>query len=768
MVQPRIGVNSADDSHWGLGARGAASISSAAHAGQILLSQSTRELLRETSFDEADVSDLGEHRLKDLMPAQRLFQLSVPELEDEFPPLRSLENRPTNLPVQPTPLVGREREIREVADMLAKPDTRIVTLTGTGGTGKTRLGLQVAAELLDDFTDGVFFVELAALADPDLVLTTVAQALALPASSGTAVLGRHLRERQILLVVDNFEHVIAAAPSVAEIAGAAAAGRLVVTSRVPLHLAGERVYTVDPLEMPDDADNVQRLIRCESVELFASRARSARPDFAVTGVNARPVAEICTALEGLPLAIELAATRAGVLPPAAMLERLDDRLKLLKGGAPDAPARQHTLRATIDWSYDLLEPEQQRLFVRLAVFAGGYTLEAVESVCGEGIDVVDGLASLTESGLARVEGTEEEPRFSMLETIREYAAERLEESDEAEGLQRRHAEHFLALAEEAEPHLFGSPGGWLDRLERELDNFRAALDRLEALGDTELNMRLAGALWRFWYQRGPVAEGRRRLEYVLSVDDRPTAARAKALNGAAVMLLNTGDPETAKLRAEEGIALHRSLGDEWGAAYSEFMLGSAMMVEGDQAQSRPHLEKSIRTFRELGDEHSALLASRNLARGYHRLGNHQRALALYQDNLRRARATSNDRMEASALGQLAEFALDEGRVGDAASMLQASLRIHSRLGDVLDTTVDLCTYAAVLVRQGRALTATRLLSSLAALEDQVGGRSTYVKELRDEVLPTIRSQLDEAAFADAWEQGRKLTLAEAVTLALAA
>jgi tetratricopeptide (TPR) repeat protein len=513
---------------------------------------------------------------------------------------------------------------------------------------------------------------------------------------------------------------------------------------------------------------VQRLIRCESVELFASRARSARPDFAVTGVNARPVAEICTALEGLPLAIELAATRAGVLPPAAMLERLDDRLKLLKGGAPDAPARQHTLRATIDWSYDLLEPEQQRLFVRLAVFAGGYTLEAVESVCGEGIDVVDGLASLTESGLARVEGTEEEPRFSMLETIREYAAERLEESDEAEGLQRRHAEHFLALAEEAEPHLFGSPGGWLDRLERELDNFRAALDRLEALGDTELNMRLAGALWRFWYQRGPVAEGRRRLEYVLSVDDRPTAARAKALNGAAVMLLNTGDPETAKLRAEEGIALHRSLGDEWGAAYSEFMLGSAMMVEGDQAQSRPHLEKSIRTFRELGDEHSALLASRNLARSYHRLGNHQRALALYQDNLRRARATSNDRMEASALGQLAEFALDEGRVGDAASMLQASLRIHSRLGDVLDTTVDLCTYAAVLVRQGRALTATRLLSSLAALEDQVGGRSTYVKELRDEVLPTIRSQLDEAAFADAWEQGRKLTLAEAVTLALAA
>jgi predicted ATPase/DNA-binding SARP family transcriptional activator len=769
MSRPPIGINSADDTHWAPGARGAASISSAAHGGQILLSHTTRELLRETSFDEAGVRDLGEHRLKDLMPAQRLFQLAVPELEDEFPPLRSLENHQTNLPLQPTPFVGREREIREVADLLAQPDTRVVTLTGTGGTGKTRLGLQVAAELLDDFDDGVIFVELAPLADPDLVLTTIAQTLDLPATSGHVLapaLGRHLWERRILLVVDNFEHVMAAAPSIAEIAGPARAGKLLVTSRVPLHLAGEFVYTVAPLEMPDDAEDVDRLLRCESVALFASRARSVRPDFAVTVGNAEPVAEICTALEGLPLAIELAASRAGVLSPAAMRQRLDDRLKLLKGGARDAPERQRTLRATIDWSYGLLEPEHQQLFVRLAVFAGGSTLDAVEAVCGEDIDVVDGLASLTDSGIARVEGTDEEPRFAMLETIREYAAERLEESDEAEDLQRRHAKHFLALAEEAEPHLFGSPGGWLDRLESERDNFRAALDRLEALGETKLTTRLAGALWRFWYLRGPLAEARRRLERALSADDGPTAARAKALNGAAVMAINTGDTDSAKLRAKEGVALHRSLGDEWGAAYSEFMLGSAVLVAGDPARARPHLEECIRIFRELGDEHSAMLASRNLAGSYNRLGDHRRAVALQEDNLRRASATGNERMKASALGQLGGFALEEGRVGDAASMLQGSLRIHSRLEDVLDTSIDLCTYAAVLARQGKTLTATCLFSSLDALGDQVGGRSSYIEKVSGESLETIRARLDEASFSEAWERGRKLRLAEAVTLAL--
>ena len=321
-------------------------------------------------------------------------------------------------------------------------------MTGTGGTGKTRLAVQVAAGLLDDFDDGVVFVGLAPLQDPDLVLTTAARALGVLATSGETIaedLGRHLRDRKLLLVLDNFEHVLAAAPSVADIAAAAAGVTVLVTSRAPLRLSAERVYPVWPLQTPDGSEDVERLLQCESVALFESRARAVRPDFAVTAANAGAVADICNALDGLPLAIELAATRVGVLPPAALLQRLDHRLLLLQGGARDAPERQRTLRATIDWSYDLLEPEEQRLFVRLAAFAGGCTIEAAESVCGDDLEAVDGLASLTDKGLTRLEGTDEEPRFTMLETIRQYAAERLEESAAVDELRRRHAEYFLAL-----------------------------------------------------------------------------------------------------------------------------------------------------------------------------------------------------------------------------------------------------------------------------------------------------------------------------------
>ena len=768
----RMGISSAEaiataEGYTGLGVRGAESIWSAAHPGQILVSQTTRDLLRETPLDTTEVLDLGEHRLTDLTAAQRLFQLVVPDLEGEFPPPRSLDTRSTNLPLQPTPLVGREREIREVAELLHRREARVVTLTGTGGTGKTRLAAQVAAELLDAFPDGVFFVSLAPLANPRLVLPTVARTLGVPESGADVgeALAHHLRDRQLLLVLDNFEHVLESAPDV--IASTTSTVRLLATSRVPLHLATERVYQVSPLETPERTDDVERLLQRESVALFASRARSVRSEFAVTAENALPVSEICQALGGLPLALELAATRVGVLPPAALLERLEHPLNLLKGGARDAPERQRTMRATIDWSYELLEPLEQQQFLRLALFSGGWTLEAAESVCGDEFDVVDGLASLAESGLIRVEGADEAPRFAMLETIREYALERFEESGDVDELRRRHADYFLRLAEQAEPNLRGSPGDWLDRLEAEHDNFRAALDRLEALGESERRLRLAGALWRFWYLRGHLAEGRRRLENALLADERPTAARAKILNGAAVMAVNTGDPATAKLRAEEGLALHRTLGDRWGTAYAGFMLGNARRMEGLERDAQALFEESVRVFRELGDEHSALLVSRNLAWIYEGLGDRRRARALWKDNLLRARATHNERIEASTLGVLATIALEEGRVGDAASMLKTSLRIHSGLGDLLDTAIDLCRFAVVLARQGNAVTAARLFASLEALGDEIGSRGQTVEELSEETLTIVREQVDKAAFAEAWEQGRTLTVAEAVTLALA-
>jgi predicted ATPase len=473
----RIGIHSAeataaDEAHAGAGPRRAAGICDAAHDGQILLSQNTRDLLRETPLDDAALRDLGEHRLSDLMPAGRLFQLLAPGLTSEFPPPFGLDARPTNLPVQATPLVGREHEICEVAALLERPETRLVTLTGPGGTGKTRLAAHVAAALLDQFTDGVFFVALAVLADARLVLPTVTRALGLAETPGGSVLDRlvrHLRRGRFLLVLDNAEHVLAAAPAIAELAEASAGVRVLVTSRAPLRLPAETTYPVAPLET------------AAAVALFESCARAARPDFGVTPANARAVAEICTALDGLPLAIELAAARVTVLPPAALLERLDHRLQLLKRRTPDVPARHRGLRAAIAWSYDLLELDDQKLFARLSVFAGGCTLAAAESVCGDDLDVVDGLAALVDANLVRLEGTDEQPRFVMLETIREYTAELLDESDEREEVRRRHTAYFLSVAEEAEPHLRESPGTWLERLELEHNNLRAGLDRIDAL-----------------------------------------------------------------------------------------------------------------------------------------------------------------------------------------------------------------------------------------------------------------------------------------------
>ena len=457
---------------------------SAGHGGQVLLSAVTHEMVRDRLPAGAALIDLGERHLKDLFRPERIFQLTALGVPTEFPPLKTLESRPNNLPLQPTPLVGREREVAEVEDRIQSEEVRLLTLTGPGGTGKTRLVLQAAADLLEEFEDGVFFVALATITDPELVPSTIAGPLGVKESAEqplTETLKSYLREKELLLLLDNFEQVLEGTPVVGELIAACPKLKVLATSRIPLRLYGEQEYAVPPFALPDPRvlPPVKVLTQYEAVRLFVERARAVKADFSVSNENAPAVAEICARLDGLPLAIELAGARLRILPPQKMLERLSNRLKLLKGGARDLPTRQQTLRGTIDWSYELLKEDEKTFFRRLSVFSGGRTLDAIEEICDpEGhLDVLDAVESLVEKSLLRQEeGPEGEPRFVMLETVHEYAREKLQESGEAEAIKRAHAEYFFALAEEAEPELEGPDQlQWMDRLEAEHDNMRAAL-----------------------------------------------------------------------------------------------------------------------------------------------------------------------------------------------------------------------------------------------------------------------------------------------------
>ena len=723
-IRVRIGVHTgtphlSEEGYVGRDVHQGARIAAVGHGGQVLLSKQARDLA------DVDATDLGEHRLKDFDDPISIFQLG----QERFPPLKTISN--TNLPHPASSFVGRDREVEDVVSLL-QDGARLLTLTGPGGSGKTRLAIETAATLVPEFKAGVFWVGLATLRDPALVTDTIAHTLG--AKDGLA---NHIGERELLLLLDNLEQVVESAPELAALVETCPNLKLLVTSRELLRVKGEVEYPVLPLAEPD------------AVELFCGRART-EPD--------ENVHELCRALDNLPLALELAAARASVVSPKQILERISKRLDMLKGGR-DADPRQQTLRATIAWSHELLGAGEQQLFAHLAVFAGGCTVEAVEEVTEAELDAIQ---ALVDKSLVR--RTEE--RFWMLETIREYAADQLENAGGAEELQRRHAMYFLALAEEAEPHLRGSPKRWLDRLEPEHDNFRAALDRLEAAGESQLVLELAGALFRFWYMRGFLAEGRRRLESGLRGDERPTAARARALNGAAVMAVQTQDPATAKLRAEEALALHRTLDNAWGTAYSVFMLGSAAAEAGDFETAQQLFDDSLRRFRELGDEHYTLLATDGLAWTSGGLGDLERRKELHEDNLRRARANSDERVVALSLDQLASYARDEGRVQDALSMLKESLRLLSNLGDRGGIAENLSRFAEAAVVGGQLETAARLVSSAEALREEVGGGVPWLAEVNDETIKTVRAQLDEAAFAHAWEQGQELTVDEAVAFAL--
>jgi predicted ATPase/class 3 adenylate cyclase len=548
-IRVRMGIHAGEgvlsgDDYVGIDLHRVARIANAGHGGQVLLSASARMLAEPSLPDGVGLRDLGEFHLKDLSRPERLAMLVVEGLPDEFPPLRTLDAVPNNLPMQLTTFLGRKRELEEAAALLET--ARLLTLTGPGGTGKTRLSLQLAADATERFRDGVYFVPLGPIGEPALVLPTISQALGIPDPGGSGALDRlaeQLAGKQVLLVLDNFEQVQAAAHDIGELLTKLPEARVLATSRSPLRVYGEQEYPVPPLELPDATmADPESLSHFASVALFVERAMAVRPDFAVDASNAPAIAQICVSLDGLPLAIELAAARVRVLTPQAILSRLGDRLSILAGGASNLPERQKTLRGAIDWSFDLLETADRILFARMAVFAGGADLAAVEQVAladwpadaGAMPDALDGVTSLLDKSLLRQAVTAQgEPRFQMLGTIRAYALERLAELDPAGAVRRRHAEYYLQFAAAHASNVFG--GGQreaLDAYEREHDNLRAAMTFAIEAPDPTMAMRLLSACWRFWQMRGYLAEAHEKAERVVALSGGEAADRLQALDAA--------------------------------------------------------------------------------------------------------------------------------------------------------------------------------------------------------------------------------------------
>ncbi|HUO47017.1 MAG TPA: adenylate/guanylate cyclase domain-containing protein [Acidimicrobiia bacterium] len=569
-VQVRMGIHTGQgllggDNYAGLEVHRAARIAAVAHGGQIVVSQVTAALARDDLPTGSTLCDLGSHRLKDLARPEPLLQLSMDDLPSDFPALRSLDALPHNLPVQLTSFVGRD-EVNSV--LRAVEESRLVTLTGPGGTGKTRLSLQVAAELTNSFHDGVWFVALGSIREVDLVTPTVAATLGLQPSTEDPDqrLTEYLREKEILLVLDNFEQVVEAADRIIRWLQGAPGLKVLTSSRIPLRVSGETEYPVPPLPLPDpeSINTPESLARVEAVQLFVERAQAVRPDFQLTAENAQHVAAVVARLDGLPLGIELAAARIKVLSPAALSQRLVSRLGLLTGGGRDLPERQRTLRGAIEWSYDLLDQDHRTLFNCLGAFGGSFGLEQGEAICGASvnIEILDGLTALVDHSLVRVVSGDGESRFVMLETIAELAREHLEVSPAAEDVRRRHAEVYLALAEEAAVN-FTRIGqrSWLDRIALDHDNLRNALSWTIRSREADLSFGLVSALWRFWQMRGWLQEGRRLGERALALEGGSLARRRDALEAAGGMAYWQADEEAALAYYEEALILAEKVGD---------------------------------------------------------------------------------------------------------------------------------------------------------------------------------------------------------------
>jgi len=748
---------------------------SAGHGGQVLLSAVTYELVRDHLPAGAALRDLGPHRLRDLYRPERVYQLTGTGLAATFPLLRTLDVHPNNLPIQPTPFIGREAAVAEARAMLIQTEVRLVTLTGPGGMGKTRLALQTAADLLERFADGVWFVDLAPVADPDLVASTIASTLGVEESgdqSLTAVLTAHLGDKEVLLVLDNFEQVVGAAPLVGELRAECPHLTVMVTSRIRLGLRGEYEFPVSPLTLPDPRQlpSIDRLNQYEAVRLFVGRALEARPDFAVTNANAPAVAAICVRLDGLPLAIELAAARIRMLPPPAMLKRLQDRLPLLTGGSRDLPLRQQTLRGTIAWSYDLLEPDEQALFRRLAVFAGGFTIEAAEAVAaGDELDLqlFDSLERLVEHSLVRQTETEGEPRFSMLETIREFGLEQLETTGEAEEAQERHAACFLRLAEQAEPELTGPrQRQCLNQLEIEHDNLRAAMDwTLEHA--REVALRLAAALWRFWYIHAHFTEGRVRLRQTLvAAATTPNRARAMALHGGSVLAAVQGELDRTKVLATEALECYQLISEQTGLAHCLNTLGDyESSREGGSSDRAAELyQEALDTYRAAGHTRGVAVVLTNLGNLAWDRGDNDQATSLHEEALTLYRQTGDERGVAWSLTNLGVLDRERAELQSATALLKDALSIYLALGDRNGVAEALEALGSVMAIGAKAAC---LLGAAEALRQSIGTALSPAEcAMNEQIVEALHTSVGMETFAAAWAAGRRLSMEQAVTVAL--
>jgi predicted ATPase/class 3 adenylate cyclase len=750
-VRVRIGLHTGEpkltaDGYIGMDVHHAARIMSAGHGGQILLSPTTRQLVEQHLPAGTYLQDLGEHRLKDLQRPSYLFQLSLEDLPANFPPLKTLDTHPNNLPIQPTPFIGREKEVAAVAQMLSRPDVRLVTLSGPGGVGKTRLALQVAAELCDDFTDGVFIVALAPVNAPEQVVSALAQTLGISESSDLplfSLLEAALKEKQLLLLLDNFEQVVDAAVMLAELLASCPRLKVVVTSRMRLQVRAEHEFIVPPLSVPilKHLPDVKTLSHYEAVALFIERAQAIKPDFLVTNANAPAVAAICAHLDGLPLAIELAAARVKHFSPHTLLDRIEQGLSVLSGGARDLPARQQTLRGAIAWSYDLLSPEEQKLFRHLAVFVDGWSLEASEAICKArgrlAGDMLEGMASLVDKSLLRQEEQAAgETRFWMLQTLREFGLEQLTRSEELEATRQAHAEYYLWLAEEAQPSLQATEQGkWMIRLEQEHENLRAALfwllaqarvGREQSKQQAERALRFCTALSWFWSIRGYSREGQNFLELALVLRENVSVpVKVKAFHTAANLAFLLDDTERTEKLGSESLNLFRELGDKAGMADALLLLGTNDWARGRYMLARPQLEEAASLYQEMGGKWKRGRCLTQLARISTVQGEYEQAQGLLEESLALYRSLGDKERIGWVLYLLARLLfLSRHDIAAARSLTEQSLTLLQEIDNPWERAYPLVLLGQISLQQDDQAHARDLFeesrSSFKEVGDQAG------------------------------------------------